>query len=112
MKMMAIFAPLLLTAACSGPAPTTQATNSSTANPVALTEPKSASGEGSITAIDPDTGKITLAHGPITELSWPAMTMGFAAKEGQFGGLKVGDRVRFKFRWDGRTAEIESIDKI
>ncbi len=112
MKTIAILASLLLAAACSSPAPTTQATGNATTNAVALAEPKSASGEGSITAIDPDTGKITLAHGPIAELSWPAMTMGFAAKDGQFGGLKVGDKVRFKFRWDGKTAEIESIDKI
>ncbi len=112
MKTIAFLAPLLLAAACSSPAPTTQATGNAAKSVVALAEPKSASGEGSITAIDPDTGKITLAHGPIAELSWPAMTMGFAGKEEQFGGLKVGDKVRFKFRWDGNTAEIESIDKI
>ncbi|MGL1395413.1 copper-binding protein, partial [Vibrio parahaemolyticus] len=46
------------------------------------------------------------------ELSWPAMTMGFTAKDGQLGGLKVGDKVKFTFRWDGKTAEIESIDKL
>ena len=112
MKTIAILAPLLLAAACSGPTSTTQATSNSTASAVTPTEPKSASGEGAITAIDPDTGKITLAHGPIGELSWPAMTMGFVAQKDQFGALKVGDKVRFKFRWDGRTAEIESIDKI
>ena len=32
--------------------------------------------------------------------------------EGQLGDLKVGDKVRFTFRWDGKTAEIESIDKL
>ncbi len=78
----------------------------------AQAEPKIGSGEGTVTAIDADTGKITLAHGPVTELNWPAMTMGFAAKDAQLGGLKVGDRVKFSFRWDGHAAEIESIDKI
>ena len=112
MKIVAIVSPLLLVAACSGPAPASEANSNTTKSAVALTEPKSASGEGSITAIDPGTGKITLAHGPIAELRWPAMTMGFATTNGQFGGLKVGDKVRFKFRWDGRTAEIEAIDKI
>lgn len=112
MKTIAILAPLLLASACSSPTPTTEATSNPATGPVALTEPKSASGEGSITAIDPNTGKITLAHGPIAALSWPSMTMGFAGKEEQFGGLKVGDKVRFKFRWDGKVAEIESIDKV
>ncbi len=112
MKALAIFAPALLLAACGNPAPTPGATDSAAANAAVPTEPKTATGEGSITAIDPATGKITLAHGPVAELSWPAMTMGFGAKEGQLGGLKVGDKVRFSFRWDGKTAEIESIDKI
>lgn len=112
MKAIAIFAPAVLLAACSSPAPTPGATDSPTADAAVSAKPKTATGEGSVTAIDPDTGKITLAHGPVAELSWPAMTMGFAAKAGQLGELKVGDKVRFNFRWDGKAAEIESIDKI
>ncbi len=99
-------------AACSSPAPAPGATDSAAANAAVPADPKTATGEGAITAIDPDTGKITLVHGPVAELSWPAMTMGFGAKEGQLGDLKVGDKVRFSFRWDGKTAEIESIEKI
>lgn len=112
MKVIAIFAPALLLAGCGGPASAPEATDSPAADAPVTTDPKTATGEGAITAIDPETGKITLAHGPVAELSWPAMTMGFGAKEGQLGGLKVGDKVRFTFRWDGKTAEIESIDKI
>ncbi len=112
MKAIAIFAPALLLAGCGSPAPAPEATERSVADATALAEPKTATGEGAITAIEPDTGKITLAHGPVAELSWPAMTMGFGAKQGQLGELKVGDKVRFTFRWDGKTAEIESIDKI
>ena len=112
MKTFAIFGLALLVAACTNPAPTTQVNSNAATDATALSEPKTASGEGSITAIDPVTGKISLAHGPVTELSWPPMTMGFTAKDGQLGGLKVGDKVKFTFRWDGKTAEIESIDKI
>lgn len=112
MKAIAIFIPALLLAGCGSPAPTPGATDSAAANTALSAEPKTATGEGAITAIDPDTGKITLAHGPVAELSWPAMTMGFGAKEGQLGGLKVGDKVRFTFRWDGKTAEIETIRKV
>ena len=112
MKKVVIFGLALLVAACTNPAPTTLTNGNAAAGAPALSEPKSASGEGSITAIDPGTGKISLAHGPVAELSWPAMTMGFTAKDGQLGGLKVGDKVKFTFRWDGKTAEIESIDKL
>lgn len=112
MKTIAMFGLALLVAACTNPAPTTQANGNAATGVTALSEPKTASGEGSITAIDPGTGKISLTHGPVTELSWPAMTMGFTAKDGQLGGLKIGDKVKFTFRWDGKTAEIESIDKI
>lgn len=112
MKIIAIVSPILLVAACSSPAPTSEASGNAAAPAAALAEPQSATGEGSITAIDPNSGKITLAHGPVPELSWPAMTMGFAAGEGKIGDLKIGDKVKFTFRWDGKTAEIESIDKI
>lgn len=112
MKAIAIFVPALMLAACGSPAPAPGATDSAAANAAVPADPTTATGEGAITAIDPDTGKITLAHGPVAELSWPAMTMGFGAKEGQLGDLKVGDKVRFSFRWDGKTAEIESIEKI
>ncbi len=112
MKKVVSFGLALLVAACTNAAPTTSANGNVATGATALSEPKSASGEGSITAIDPGTGKISLAHGPVAALSWPAMTMGFTADGGKLGGLKVGDKVKFTFRWDGKTAEIESIDKI
>ncbi|SEP37383.1 copper-binding protein [Pseudomonas sp. Snoq117.2] len=31
--------------------------------------------EGTIKALDPQSGKITVAHGPVAELKWPSMTM-------------------------------------
>jgi len=106
-KIISIALPLML-AGCGNP-DTSPGTNVHAAE--AQTEPKIGNGEGTVTAIDASTGKITLSHGPVTELQWPAMTMGFSAKDGQTGGLKVGDRVKFSFRWDGKTAEIESIER-
>ncbi|MCI1021456.1 copper-binding protein [Pseudomonas putida] len=67
--------------------------------------------EGTIKALDPQSGKITLAHGPVAELKWPAMTMGFQANPAQLEGLKVGDRVKFGFRMEGGVAKIVSIQK-
>jgi Cu(I)/Ag(I) efflux system membrane fusion protein len=43
--------------------------------------------------------EITLSHGPIATLQWPAMTMAFRLPQtGVPAGLKVGDQVSFKFR--------------
>ena len=53
-------------------------------------------GEGKIESIDVD--EITLSHGPIPSLQWPAMTMGFQLPEGGIAkNLKVGDTVTFEF---------------
>ena len=67
--------------------------------------------EGTIKALDPQSGKITLTHGPVAELKWPAMTMGFQAEPAQLKGLSVGDKVKFDFRMEGSVAKIVGIQK-
>ncbi|HSN20211.1 MAG TPA: efflux RND transporter periplasmic adaptor subunit [Usitatibacter sp.] len=42
-------------------------------------------------------GVLTISHGPVPELKWPAMTMEFAAPKDLPPGLKAGDRVAFDF---------------
>ena len=74
-------------------------------------ELKHGKGVGTVTAIDPAKGTITLDHGEITELSWPAMQMGFSAKPDVLAGTKVGDRVDFEIDWDGKTGTISSLKK-
>lgn len=69
----------------------------------------SARASGTVKAIDAAGGRVTLAHGPVPSLQWPAMTMGFAATPEQLAGLKVGDRVEFEFRAEGMNARILSI---
>ena len=67
--------------------------------------------EGTVKAIDSEHGKVTLAHGPVAALQWPAMTMGFSATGEQLDGLKVGDKVDFDFRMQGSAATIIEIRK-
>jgi Cu(I)/Ag(I) efflux system periplasmic protein CusF len=43
---------------------------------------KTGKGTGVITEIDAAGGHLTIKHGPIASLGWPAMTMGFKAKPG------------------------------
>jgi len=52
--------------------------------------------QGTVTALTAD--QITIEHGPVTTLSWPAMTMGFKRpSDGSSNDLNVGDRVEFSF---------------
>lgn len=60
-------------------------------------------------AIDATTGKITLDHGPIVELKWPAMTMGFEAPPALLTVVKIGDKVFFELDWDGTAGTITAI---
>jgi Cu(I)/Ag(I) efflux system membrane fusion protein len=59
-------------------------------------------GEGKVESVTPD--GITISHGPVATLKWPAMTMGFAKPSpGDYPQVKPGDRVRFTFREGGPT---------
>jgi len=54
--------------------------------------------DGSIDGIDPKAGTVSLSHGPIAALRWPAMTMEFkVAHGGLLQGLKPGQAVAFEF---------------
>lgn len=54
--------------------------------------------EGTIDGIDLKAGTLSLNHGPVPTLKWPAMTMEFkAANASLLNGLKAGQAVRFEF---------------
>lgn len=56
------------------------------------------SAEGTIDAIDLKAGMLTVNHGPVTSLKWPAMTMEFAvANSGLLQGYKAGEAISFEF---------------
>ena len=42
---------------------------------------QTASAEGTVTAIDADAGTITVDHGAVAAIEWPAMTMAYDADE-------------------------------
>ena len=55
-------------------------------------------GIATVKEIDLDKGIVKLAHGPITSLKWPAMTMDFKFKDrALMQGIKVDDAVTFIF---------------
>lgn len=52
--------------------------------------------EGEVRRIDKEAKKITLRHGPITNLDMPAMTMVFQVTDAALlDKVKVGDKVKF-----------------
>jgi Cu(I)/Ag(I) efflux system membrane fusion protein len=54
--------------------------------------------EGTVDSIDAKDGSITLSHGPVASLKWPAMTMEFkAANASLLKDLKPGAKVSFEF---------------
>ena len=57
------------------------------------------SGTGTIESVAGN--KVTIAHGPIEGIGWPAMTMTFTAPPSLAEGIKVGSQVDFSFRQDG-----------
>jgi len=68
--------------------------------------------EGILKAIDTGSGKLTISHGPVAALNWPAMTMDFSADGLALPGtLQPGDAIRFQVEKapDGsfRAVEIE-----
>jgi membrane fusion protein, copper/silver efflux system len=68
-------------------------------------------GVGRITELDSEGGSITLDHGPIPELSWPAMTMAFALSDAvDTGALTPEQTVRFGFRETPEGYLVERIE--
>jgi Cu/Ag efflux protein CusF len=68
--------------------------------------------EGEVRKVDKDAKKITLKHGPITNLDMPAMTMVFRVKDPSMLELvKAGDQVRFAAENVNGQLTITRIDK-
>lgn len=56
---------------------------------------KTAEGVGQIKSVDAKAGSVTLHHGPIASLGWPAMTMTFKAAPDALRAAKPGQTVKF-----------------
>jgi RND family efflux transporter MFP subunit len=81
--------------ASSPPAP---ATGPASAGPVGASAAVGHKGEGTVDSIDAKAGTVSLNHGPIATLKWPAMTMEFkVANPSLLKDLKPGAPVAFEF---------------
>ncbi len=70
---------------------------------------KMAKGTGTVTAIDKVQGTITIAHAPIPEANWPAMSMAFRAKPEMLDSIAVGQKVIFDLELKDGSGEITTV---
>ena len=71
---------------------------------------KTGKGVGVITAIDPKAATVTIKHGAIPTVGWPAMTMTFKASPPTLlKGLHVGQKIGFDVRTQGMAAEVTAV---
>lgn len=72
---------------------------------------QTASATGTVKKVNAEQGTLTIAHGPVPELQWPAMVMPFEASAEQIGQVKEGDEIAFDFTAEGMKYRITSLEK-
>ena len=104
----------LIAAACSPPATQEPAKSDASMN---METPAPAvagpiTGTGTVTQVDAASGTITLDHGAIPAVGWPAMTMQFTAENPAIlQGIAVGDSVSFELKSATETSVVTSVQK-
>jgi Cu(I)/Ag(I) efflux system protein CusF len=100
--LLLLLAPALL-AAC------TDATPDAQPSEAAAAETRSGHGTGTVTAVDAGAGTVTIAHGPMPDVGWSAMTMTFAADPTLLAGVAEGDAVAFDLTVTGGRGTITAL---
>jgi Cu(I)/Ag(I) efflux system periplasmic protein CusF len=73
-------------------------------------EGKSHKGVGTVKKVDPTAGTVTLEHGPVKSLNWPAMTMTFIVKDrALLEKLTLDKKVEFEFAQRGPDYVITTV---
>ncbi len=76
----------------------------------AAVQGKTHKGSGTVTKVDPAAGKVTIAHGAIETIKWPAMTMTFSVSDkALLDHVHQGGKVEFEFVQKGSDYVINKI---
>lgn len=68
---------------------------------------KTHKGSGTVSKVDAEKSTVTIAHGPVESMKWPAMTMAFKVKDKKMlGKVKEGEKVDFSFVQSGKDYTI------
>ena len=76
-------------------------------NAQAIAAAQTYSGTGTIQNVAGN--QVTIKHGPVAGIGWPAMTMTFSDPGDLARGVKVGSDVDFSFRQNGSAYQLTSI---
>ncbi|WP_246373314.1 MULTISPECIES: copper-binding protein [Pseudomonadota] len=124
MKIPAYLITTLLLAGCSQAPDNTEAVQAAPTEQMPMSEAEqaktpaeasaavTASATGTVQAVDAAASKITIAHGPVEVLQWPAMTMAFKATPEQIASVRAGQKVQFEFTAEGMNATIIRVQSI
>lgn len=67
------------------------------ASPAASQDDPNALADGEVKKVDKDTGKLTVQHGPLTNLNMAGMTMAFKVQDpAMLDQVKAGDKIRLR----------------
>ena len=67
-------------------------------------------GVGTVQKIDTAGGTVTIAHGPVESMKWPAMTMTFKVKDkALLDKVRQGEKVEFSFVQSGKDYTITEV---
>lgn len=115
--LLTLLAPLLALTACNSgdtemPMQTDEMAMDSADMPMMQSDTQlTGNAEGTVTAIDAEAGTITIEHGPVESVGWPAMTMAFESNDMMRTQVAEGDDVTFQFRTTDAGGQIVSINK-
>ena len=98
---------LLLAACGKEPTPTPEGQDAASGGPTSTAAAEVYSGTGTIQSISGD--QVTIAHGPIDGIGWPAMTMPFTASPGMAEKVQAGSLVDFSFRQHGGAYQLTAL---
>ena len=106
------FATLLLLAALGNPSAfAQQAQDHNAHHPTAAADKSAALTEGEVRKVDKEGKKLTIRHGPITNLDMPAMTMVFQVQDAAIlDSVKAGDKIRFNAQKAGGAFTVTRVE--
>jgi Cu(I)/Ag(I) efflux system protein CusF len=106
-------AALVVTVALAGPALASDNMAKMKGMPMGKTDAaKTGQAAGIVTGLDSNAGTVTIKHGAIPAVGWPAMTMTFKAMPATLlKGVKAGDKVAFTVKIRGQDNEVTALRK-
>ena len=75
-----------------------------------MKDAKSHQASGTVKSVDVGKATVTIDHGPVGSLNWPAMSMRFKARDKKvLEGLKPGQKIEFDFVQQGKDYVVTKV---